>query len=80
MALWSGLLGRFGGPFLLGPTWSIADAFYTPVATRFRTYRTRLADYGDAGAAAAYGDLVLDQPEFTAWEALALAGTGGPPR
>src|SRR5271156_6274480 len=36
--LWRDLLTRFGGPFLLGRTWSVADAFYTPVATRLRSY------------------------------------------
>ena len=50
--LWSDLRGRFGqdGPFLLGE-WSIADAFYTPVATRFRSYGVKLSDYGDTGVA-----------------------------
>ena len=48
-ALWSDLLARFGGPFLVGE-WSIADAFFTPVATRFRTYGVRLSDFGDEGA------------------------------
>ena len=38
VALWRDLLARFGGPFLLGQSWTIADAFYTPVATRFRSY------------------------------------------
>ena len=36
-ALWRELLGRFGGPFLFGE-FSIADCFYAPVATRFRSY------------------------------------------
>lgn len=35
--LWSGWLKRSGGPFLFG-AWSIADAMYAPVATRFVTY------------------------------------------
>jgi glutathione S-transferase len=70
--LWSGLLERFGGPYLLGD-WSIADAFYTPVATRFRTYCVKLSDYGDAGAAGAYGEALLETAEFKAWETLALA-------
>jgi glutathione S-transferase len=50
--LWSDLRGRFSedGPYLLGE-WSIADAFFTPVATRIRSYGIRLSDYGDAGAA-----------------------------
>ena len=67
-ALWNELLDRYGGPFLLGE-WSIADAFYTPVASRFRTYGVHLSDYGDAGAAGAYGARLLATPEFKAWEA-----------
>ena len=70
--LWSGLLSRFGGPFLLGE-WSIADAFYTPVATRFRSYSIALAEHGDDGACAAYVERVLETPEFLAWERAALA-------
>ena len=70
--LWSGLLSRFGGPFLLGE-WSIADAFYTPVATRFRTYSIALAEHGDNGACAAYAERLLETPEFLEWERAALA-------
>lgn len=66
--LWNELLGRFGGPFLAGE-WSIADAFYTPVATRFRTYGVRLSDFGDAGRAGEYAERLLETPEFKAWEA-----------
>lgn len=67
-ALWNEMLDRFGGPFLGGP-WSIADAFYTPVATRFRTYGVRLSDYGDSGAAGQYCQRLLETPEFLEWEA-----------
>ena len=70
--LWSGMLTRFGGRFLAGD-WSIADAFYTPVATRFRTYGLHLSDYGDAGPAGAYCERLLETPEYLAWEADALA-------
>jgi glutathione S-transferase len=70
VGLWNELLGRFGGPFLVG-SWSIADAFYTPVATRFRTYGVKPSDYGDAGAAGAYGQRLLETPEFLEWEAAA---------
>jgi glutathione S-transferase len=66
--LWNDLLRQFGGPFLLGE-WSIADAFYTPVASRFRTYGVHLSDYGDAGPAGEYGTRLLDTPEFKAWAA-----------
>ncbi len=82
VALWTDLLNRSGGPFLLGE-WSIADAFYTPVATRFRTYGLRLDDFGDTGAGEAYAMRLLRTPEFLEWEAGALsdprvAGTGAP--
>jgi glutathione S-transferase len=72
VALWSDLRGQFSadGPFLLG-AWSIADAFYTPVAARFRSYGLRLSDYGDLGAAGAYAETLLETPEFKDWEAAA---------
>ena len=72
--LWCDLRARFQdkGPFLLG-AWSIADAFYTPVATRFRSYGVKLTDYGDQGAAGAYGEHLLEQPEYLEWETAALA-------
>jgi glutathione S-transferase len=68
--LFTDLRQRFGGggPFLLG-AWSIADAYFTPVASRFRSYGVRLSDYGDLGAAGGYCELLLEQPEFLAWEA-----------
>ena len=69
VALWSGLLARLGGPWLGGAEWGIADAFYTPVATRFRTYGVLLSDFGDTGAAGAYSERLLERPEFKAWEA-----------
>ncbi|MCR5879190.1 glutathione S-transferase family protein [Phenylobacterium sp. J367] len=73
VALWLELLGRHGGPFLGGTDWGIADAFYTPVATRFRTYGVRLSDYGDDGRAGEYAARLLEQPEFLEWERAAKA-------
>ena len=64
--IWSALLSRFGGPFLLGD-WSIADAFYTPVSTRFETYQIETG----SAAADAYGQRLLGTPEFLAWKAKA---------
>jgi glutathione S-transferase len=58
------------GAFLFGE-WGIADAFYTPVATRFRSYGVDLAAYGDRGAAAEYASALLSTPEFLEWEAAA---------
>ena len=62
--MWSGLRARYGsgGPFLFG-AWSAADAFYTPVVTRFRTYGLPLS-----GAAAEYSAAVLEDPLFRALE------------
>jgi glutathione S-transferase len=72
--VWSDLRGRFsaGGPFLLG-AWSIADAFFAPVATRVRGYGIKLSDFGDTGAAGAYCETILETPEFLEWERSALA-------
>ena len=72
--LWTELRGRYAadGPFLLG-AWSIADAFYAPVATRFRSYGVRLSDYGDTGAAGAYCETLLETPDYLEWEKAALA-------
>ncbi len=72
VSVWTALRGRYGagGPFLFGG-WSIADAFYTPIATRLRTYDVDLAAHGDAGAAADYVRQLLTTPEFLEWEAAA---------
>jgi glutathione S-transferase len=74
VALWNDLRGRFAGegPWLVGQ-WSIADAFFTPVATRFRSYGIRLSDYGDQGSAGAYAQTLLADAHFKEWEAAALA-------
>ncbi len=69
--LWSAMLGRFGGPFLAGE-WSIADAFFTPVATRIRSYGLHLSDDGDQGPCGAYAERLLSTPEFLEWEKGAL--------
>jgi len=73
VALWTDMRARFGagGQYLFGD-WSIADAFFTPVATRFRHYQIDLAAHGDDGTAAAYRDVLLAQPDFLEWSADAL--------
>jgi glutathione S-transferase len=67
-AIWRDARNRFGseGPFLFG-RYSAADAMYTPVATRFRTYGIDL----DA-TSQAYADAVLRWPAFLAWQQEAL--------
>jgi glutathione S-transferase len=68
VSIWMSLMDQFQGPFLLGK-WSIADAFYAPVATRFRTYGLELSNFGDDGRCAAYVARLLSTPEFLEWEA-----------
>jgi glutathione S-transferase len=67
-AIWRDCRTRFGadGPFLFG-RFSAADAMYTPVATRFRTYAVELDENSQA-----YVDAVLARPDFLEWHAAAL--------
>ncbi len=57
------------GPFLLGE-WCLADAFYTPVASRFRSYGVQLE-----GVAADYASAVLGTAAAKAWHELGAAET-----
>lgn len=59
--LWNEWLARSGGPYLFGQ-WSIADAMYAPVITRFVTY----AIPRSAGAET-YFQTMLAEPHFAAW-------------
>lgn len=61
-----------GGPWLFG-AWSIADAFFTPVAARLRHFQIDLAAYGDDGTVAAYAAALLAHPDFRQWETEAQA-------
>jgi glutathione S-transferase len=67
-AIWREARERFGqgGSFLFG-RYSAADAMYTPVASRFRTYGVALDP-----ACQAYADAVLAGPAFLAWQKDAL--------
>ena len=66
--IWTEAWGRFGraGPFLFG-AFSNADAMYTPVATRFRTYDVDLACFGDDGSGATYAATLLALPAMAEW-------------
>jgi glutathione S-transferase len=68
IAVWNEGRRRFGGTgaFLCGE-FSIADAFYAPVAFRFRTYGV-----APDGAAGAYLQSMLAHPWLREWEAAAL--------
>jgi glutathione S-transferase len=52
------------GPFLFG-AFCAADAMYTPVATRFRTYNVQL----ESPVARAYFAALMDNDAFREWEA-----------
>jgi glutathione S-transferase len=67
--IWAEGPRRFGGPFLSG-AFSLADAFYAPVAFRFRTYGV-----APDGAAGDYHRTLLAHPFVREWEAAALAET-----
>ena len=68
-ALWQNLLTRSGGPFLCGE-FSIVDAFFAPVVTRFRTYRISLPDGLEA-----YAQTIEVNPAVKAWIDAGLAET-----
>jgi glutathione S-transferase len=63
-AIWSSLRARFGagGAYLFGASAGIADAFFAPVATRFRTYGVALG-----AEAQRYADALLGDPAFREW-------------
>jgi len=67
--IWQFCRARFGGddPFLFG-AWSLADAFYAPIVSRFRTYGVALSS-----TCQAYADAVWELPEMQEWAAAAAA-------
>jgi len=70
-ALWCAARERFGrGGAMLFGDFSIADAFYAPVAARIRTYALAVS-----AEAAAYVDAVYALPAMQAWLAAAQAET-----
>lgn len=67
--IFTGCRARFGagGPYLFGD-WSIADAFFTPVATRIRHFQIDLDAHGDDGSVRAYVETLLDDPFVAEWK------------
>jgi glutathione S-transferase len=65
--LWTQGLDSFGGPFLAGPQFTAADAFFAPVAFRVRTYGL---DVGQAGKE--WVNHMLGLAPMLAWEKDAL--------
>src|SRR6478672_9655168 len=72
--IWEECLSRFGHHQFLFGEFSIADAFFAPVVSRFKTYGVALAP-----ALQAYCDRVLAHPAVARWvrEALAEAEVAG---
>jgi glutathione S-transferase len=66
--LWSEGLSRYGGPFLAGPSFTAADAFFAPVAFRVQTYGLDLGPQADA-----YAQRLLQAPAMKSWYGAALA-------
>jgi glutathione S-transferase len=69
--IWEGTRAEFGseGPFLFG-SFTIADAFFAPVVSRFLTYG--VACTGEAGG---YMEAVLARPSLQSWFAAGEAET-----
>lgn len=67
--LWQDLLADHDGAFLF-KDWSIADAFYTPAATRFESYGLPRSTRSDT-----YISELMSDPDFQDWEAMAFAET-----
>jgi glutathione S-transferase len=69
VSIWTDCLARSGGPLLFGG-FTIADAFYAPVVTRFRTYGVALGP-----ALEAYAQAVLALPAMQQWIAASRVET-----
>ena len=69
--LWNECRAKFGqgGPFLFG-TFTIADAMYAPVVSRFTTFGVKLDDVCQA-----YCDAVLDTKAYREWKEAAVKET-----
>jgi len=61
--VWETSLAASGGPFLFGP-FTIADAMYAPVVTRFKTYGVELSAVNQR-----YADAILALPAMKRWYA-----------
>lgn len=61
-------LARFGGPFLAGRAFTLADAFFAPVVFRIRTFGIAVGPLGTA-----WVERMLALEPMVEWEAAALA-------
>jgi len=67
--IWRDCLETSGGPYLFGK-FSMADAMYAPVATRFRTYHVPLDELSEA-----YCESIFAWPAMQEWVEAALLET-----
>ncbi|KAF4458414.1 glutathione s-transferase, partial [Fusarium albosuccineum] len=64
---------KFGGPWLAGDKFTIADAFFSPISTRVKTYGIELE-----GAAKDYMNRLFDHPAVQDWVQDAMNEEGIP--
>jgi glutathione S-transferase len=69
-SLWADGFDRFQGAWLAGNQFTAVDAFFAPVAFRFRTYGILLGDRSQA-----YVERLLSHPAMIEWERDALKET-----
>ena len=67
-ALWAWALDTFGGPYLCGEKFTVADVMFAPVATRFVTYGFAMTD-----TTRQYIETIYAHPSFRRWHACADA-------
>jgi glutathione S-transferase len=67
-AIWREALAAHGGPFLFGREFGLADAMYSPVVTRFLTWRPEITE-----TSRAYAQAVRAHPLMARWYAEAAA-------
>lgn len=68
VAIWRGCFAAHGGPYLMGRSFTLADAMYAPVCSRFTTYGVALDP-----ASEAYRALIMAHPLMQEWMAGAEA-------
>ena len=66
--IWRDCIETWGGPFLFGDRYTVADAMYAPVCTRLRTYCVEVDE-----VCAAYSAHILALPDMAEWTEAALA-------
>jgi glutathione S-transferase len=68
VSIWQDCLRTSGGPYLFGPSPTMADAMYAPVCSRAVTYDLDLPD-----DCRAYGETIMAMPDMLEWAEAATA-------